>query len=88
MAVPQEEVSVADAKRDIADVLGEAPEQPVVITRKDEPDAVVLSYDDYVRLRRRRAAQGMREIAQRMSGRHIDVQSLLDESRQELEERS
>jgi prevent-host-death family protein len=87
MAVPEEEVRVADAKRDIAGVLADAPEQPVVITRQDEPDAVVLSYEEYVRLRRRRAAAEIRRMSAEISDRHVDLQELLAESRRELEER-
>ncbi|MHB0874855.1 MAG: type II toxin-antitoxin system prevent-host-death family antitoxin [Anaerolineae bacterium] len=90
MAVPKEapdEVSVADAKRDLADLLAEAPEQPVVITRRDEPDTALVSYEDYTRMRRARAAAEIRRISEELRGRGIKLQELIAESRRELEER-
>lgn len=86
MAVP-EEVSVAAAKRDLSDLLDGAPQEPVVITRRDEADTVVLSYEDYVRMRRIQAAAGIRRISERLRGSGIKLQELMEESRRELEQR-
>lgn len=86
MAVP-EEVSIAEAKRDLSEVLEEAQEEPLVVQRRDEPEAVIVPYDDYVRMRRMRAAAGIRRLSEQLRGRGIKLQELMEESRRELEER-
>ena len=81
-------VSIVEAKRNLSALLKEARKEPVVITRRSQPDSVIVPYDEYVKMRRAKAVLAMHGIAERMRGRHIDVQELLDESRRELEERS
>ena len=80
-------VSIAEAKRNLSRLLKQAKEEPVVITRRNEPDSVIIPYEEYVKMRRVQAVLAMHGIAERMRGRHVGIQELLDESRRELEER-
>lgn len=80
-------VSIAVAKRDLSELIKQAKEEPVVITRRSVPDAALISYNDYLRFKRMEAYVGMLRIAEKMRGRGINVDELLEESRRELEER-
>ena len=87
LVVEKKIVSIAEAKRHLSELLKEARKEPVVITRRNEPDSVILAYDEYVRMRRMRAAANIRRLSEEMRGSGIDLQELMAESRRELEER-
>lgn len=80
-------VSVAEAKRDLSELLRKAKQEPVVITRRNVPDSVIISYDDYVKFKRMRAYLGIVQIAEKLRGSGLNAMEIYEESRRELEER-
>jgi prevent-host-death family protein len=81
-------VSVAEAKRDLSQLLHKAKQEPVVITRRNVPDAVIISYDDYVKYKRTCAYLAIVRLAEKVRPGPPSLQDILDESRRELEERT
>jgi prevent-host-death family protein len=80
-------VSIVEAKRNLSALLKEARKEPVVITRRNEPDSVILPYEEYVKLRRIRAYHNIVQLSKRTKASGVSLQEILDESRRELEER-
>lgn len=80
-------VSVADAKKDLSRLLKRAREDLLIITRRGEPDVVILPFEEYERLRRLRAYSRMVRFARQLAGTDVGAIELYEESRRELEER-
>ena len=77
-------VSIVEAKRNLSALLKEARKEPVVITRRNQPDSVIVPYEEYVKMRRMQAAANIRGIAEKLRGSGINLQELMEESRREL----
>jgi prevent-host-death family protein len=82
------EYSIGVAKSEFSRLLREAREAPVIITRRGEPEVVLLAYDDYRRLRRLQAYQQMVRLSNQLRDCGVTVQELQEASRDELEKRS
>jgi prevent-host-death family protein len=80
-------VSIAEAKRRLSELLKQAREEPVIITRRNEPDSVIVPYEDYVSMRRIQAYQSIVRLSKQTKATGVSLQDILDESRRELEER-
>ena len=80
-------VTIAVAKRDLSELIKKAKEEPVVITRRNVPDVVIISYEEYLRLQRLQAYLGILRMAEELKGRGLNARELYEESRRELEER-
>lgn len=80
-------VSIAEAKRGLSQLLKRAREELVVVTRRGEPDAVILPFDEYERLRRARAYSSMVRLSRELEGVGVTATELYQASREELEER-
>lgn len=81
-------VSIAEAKAGLSDLLKHARNGPVIVTRRGQPDAVILTYEEYERLQRLRAYAGMVRLARELREAGVTADELHAESRKELEERS
>jgi prevent-host-death family protein len=77
-------LSIAEAKKDFSSVLKQAHAEPVVVTRRGEPDIVILSFDEYRNLSRLRAYLRMVRLSQRLRD-NVKATELYQASRQELE---
>ncbi|MEJ5199967.1 MAG: type II toxin-antitoxin system Phd/YefM family antitoxin [Anaerolineae bacterium] len=80
-------VSIAEAKSGLSDLLKRAHSGPVIVTRRGQPDAVILPYDEYERLQRLWAYANMVRLARELRETGITATELYEESRKELEER-
>ena len=80
-------VSIAEAKSGFSALLKHAQKEPVIITRRGEPDAVILHFKEYERLRRLRAYSSMVRLSHELKGVGVTATELYEASRKELEGR-
>ena len=80
-------VSIAEAKGRLSDLIKRAHDEPVVITRRGRPDAVLLSFEDYQQLHRVRAYLDMLRLSQELQNVEVTATELHESSRRELEGR-
>lgn len=81
------EYPIGEAKSKFSRLIREAYKEPVIITRRGQPDVVLLAYNDYERLRRLQAYQQMLRISAKLRGTGVTATELYQVSRQELEDR-
>lgn len=60
----------------------------VTITKESIPAAVIISWEEFKKLKRQEAALRIREFRNRLSGSDIDAETIHHESRKELERRT
>ena len=82
------EYPIAVAKSEFSRLVRDAHKEPVIITRRGQPDVVLLAYADYERLRRLQAYQQTLQIAAKLRESGVTASDLYETSRRELEERS
>jgi len=80
-------VSIAEAKGRLSDLIKQARDEPVVITRRGRPDAVIMSFEDYQLLHRVRAYLEILRLSQELQNVQVTATELHESSRRELEER-
>ena len=81
------QVSIAEAKKGFSELLRRVQKEPVIVTRRGKPDAVILSFKEYERLRRLRAYSNMVRLSQELAEIGVTATELYEASRKELEER-
>jgi len=81
------EYPIALAKKEFSRILRETRKGPVIITRRGQPDIVLLAYADYERLRRLQAFQQVLRLANELRDKGVTATELYEVSRRELEER-
>ena len=79
------EISIAEAKKGFSSLIKQAHREPVVVTRRGQPDVVILGFEEYRRLRRLRAYLRMLWLSQQLQGAGVTATELQQASRQELE---
>jgi prevent-host-death family protein len=79
--------SIAMAKKDFSRLLREAHQGPVIITRRGQPDAVLLAYDTFENLRRLQAYQQVLRLADELRDTGVTARELHEASRRELADR-
>jgi prevent-host-death family protein len=80
-------VSISEAKRGFSELLKRAREELVIVTRRGEPEAVILPFEEYERLRRLRAYSSMVRLSCELKGVGVTATELYEASRKELEGR-
>ena len=80
-------VSIAEAKSGFSALLKRAQKEPVIVTRRGEPDAVILPFQEYERLRRLRAYSSMVRLSRELREVGVTATELYEASRKELEDR-
>lgn len=80
-------VSIAEAKSGFSKMLRQARKEPVIVTRRGEPDAVILPFGEYERLRRLWAYSSMVRLSRELEEVGVTATELYETSRRELEER-
>ena len=80
-------VSIAEAKSGFSALLKRAQKEPVIVTRRGEPDAVILPFEEYERLRRLRAYSSMVRLSHELKEVGVTATELYEASRKELEDR-
>jgi prevent-host-death family protein len=78
-------MSIAEAKRGFSSLIKQAHREPVVVTRRGQPDVVILAFEEYRRLRRLRAYLRMLRLSQVLQDAGVTATELYQVSRQELE---
>jgi prevent-host-death family protein len=80
-------VSISEAKSGFSELLKRAQKEPVIVTRRGEPDAVILPFDEYERLRQLRAHLSIVRLSRELEGAGVTATELYEASRKELEGR-
>ncbi len=80
-------VSIAEARSSLSKLLKYAQKEPVIITRRGKPDAVLLPFAEYERLRRLQAYSSLVRLSREMKEAGVTATELYETSRRELEER-
>ena len=80
-------VSIAQARKELSQILKQVRQTPVVVTRRGRPDAVILSFQEYEHLSRLRAYLKMMHLSRELESCGVTATELHDVSRRELEER-
>jgi prevent-host-death family protein len=80
-------VSIAEAKSGFSALLKRAQREPVIVTRRGKPNAVILPFEEYERLRRLWAYSSMVRLSRELKAVGITATELYEASRKELESR-
>ncbi len=80
-------VSMTKAQERFSEFLKRARKEPVIITQRGKPEAVILSFDEYERLRRLRAYANMVHLSRELAEIGVTASELHEASREELEGR-
>jgi prevent-host-death family protein len=80
-------VSIAEAKSGFSELLKCARKEPVIVTRRGDPDAVILPFEEYERLRRLHAYSSMVRLSRELEEAGVTATELYEASRKELEGR-
>lgn len=78
-------VSIAEAKKGFSKMLKRARKELVIVTRRGEPDAVILPFDEYERLRQLTAYSSMVRLSHELKEAGVTATELYEASREELE---
>jgi prevent-host-death family protein len=81
------DISVSEAHNRLSQLLKEAQERPVVITRHGEPVGVLISHEEYERLSEVKAYLQIVKLSQQLDDRGVTAKELVRSSRDELEAR-
>jgi len=81
------QVSIVEARKDLSRVLKQTRQAPVVVTRRGNPDAVILSFAEYERIRRLQAYLRMARLSRQLEDSGITATELYEIARRELEVR-
>jgi prevent-host-death family protein len=80
-------VSIAKAKSGFSKLLKHARKETVIVTRRGEPDSVILPFAEYERLRRLGAYSTMVRLSRKLQDSGVTASELYKASRDELEGR-
>jgi prevent-host-death family protein len=78
-------VSIVEAKSGFSRLIKHAREEPVIITRRGRPEAVILPFAQYERLRRLAAYSSMVRLSRELEDVDVTATELYRASRCELE---
>ena len=78
-------VSITEAHNRLSHWLEKVPDRPITITRRGKPIGVLVSPQEYERLRQVQAYLDMLRLAQSLQGADVTARELLAASREELE---
>jgi prevent-host-death family protein len=80
-------VSIAEAKSGFSALLKRARKELVIVTRRGEPEAVILPFGEYEHLQRLRAYSSMVRLSRELEEVGVTATELYEASRRELEGR-
>jgi prevent-host-death family protein len=80
-------VSITEAHNRLSYWLEKVPDRPITITRRGEPVGVLVSSEEYERLRQVQAYLEMLRLSRSLEDADMTAQELLVASREELEDR-
>ena len=83
-------VSIAEGKKDFSRLIREREQKKsdVVVTRRGEPVAVIVPYEDYRTLRRAEAYRTILALRAELAGTRLRAKDVRTSSRMELERRA
>lgn len=79
------DISIADAHNRLSALLKKAQKSPIRLTSRGKPVGVLLSFDDYERLRRAEAFSQVVHISRNLSESGLSASELYQASRRDLE---
>ena len=84
------EVSIAEGKRDFAKLIraSEEKKKKIIVSRRGRPVAVIVSYDEHMKNRKRDAFDQIHELRERYAACGVKAEEAFEASKRELEERS
>ncbi|RKX68004.1 MAG: hypothetical protein DRP41_00375 [Thermodesulfobacteriota bacterium] len=82
-------VNITEGKRDFTKIIQslEKRGKEIIVTKRGEPVAVIISYEQFKNLKRLSDWVNMVEIAEKMKRKGLKAKDLYEASRKELEER-
>jgi len=82
-------VNITEGKRDFTKIIQslEKRGKEIIVTKRGEPVAVIISYEQFKSLKRLSDWVNMVEIAEKMKRKGLKAKDLYETSRKELEER-
>jgi prevent-host-death family protein len=80
-------ISIAEAHNRLSRWLNKVEDGPITITRRGKPVGVIISPEEYERLRRVQAYLQMLRLSQSLRDSGVTADELLQASREELEKR-
>ncbi len=82
-------VNITEGKRDFTKIIQslEKRGKEIIVTKRGEPVAVIISYEQFKSLKRLSDWVNMVEIAEKMKRKGLKAKDLYEASRKELEER-
>lgn len=82
-------VNITEGKRDFTKIIQslEKRGKEIIVTKRGEPVAVIISYEQFKSLKRLSDWVNMVEIAEKMKRKGLKAKDLYEVSRKELEER-
>ncbi len=82
-------VNITEGKRDFTKIIQslEKRDKEIIVTKRGEPVAVIISYEQFKSLKRLSDWVNMVEIAEKMKRKGLKAKDLYEASRKELEER-
>lgn len=81
------DISVSQAHNRLSQLLRDAQEKPITITRHGEPVGVIISHEEYERLSEVKAYLQILRLSQQFEDRGVTAEELARSSRDELEAR-
>jgi prevent-host-death family protein len=81
-------VSISEAKSGFSALLKRVQKEPVIVTCRGEPEAVILPFEEYERLQRLRVYSSMVRLSRELEGVGVTATELYEASRKDLEDRS
>jgi prevent-host-death family protein len=81
------DISVSKAHNRLSQLLKEAQERPITITRHGEPVGVLITQEEYERLSEVKAYLQIVKLSQQLDDRGVTAEELIRGSREELEAR-
>lgn len=80
-------ISIAEAHNRLSHWLNRVEEEPITVTRRGKPVGVIISPEEYERLRRVQAYLQMLRLSNSLRESGVTAKELFRASRQELEDR-
>ena len=79
------DIPISEAQNRLVHWIKQANKTPITITRYGEPIGVIISHQEYTRLRQALAYLQMQRLSQELSTSDITATELFERSRQELD---
>ncbi len=77
-------VTIAEGKKDFSRLVREALEEDIIVTRRGKPVAVLLSFEEYKRIKRHNALKKVLETRESLVPYNITASDIYKETKRQL----